>query len=582
MAYTTEPSVKIKNATQLASGVMRFRLWHLCLSICLFSICFSLSASAAAQNNLTPIIPARHVQIGKIPLQPIDTVNPNWEARPIDIIILGDGYLQNEQNLFTQDVEKWYEEFTRVTPYNYFAGAFRVRGYFVPSDSRSNPERQSFYQLSAKQRMNANGKPSGYIMETQLGPETISRIDELLLSIKESQHSDFMRDGKPNTVLVMLVKPDQPSAVVSGFTATINTRFGQLRMAVAEAHIHEFTHAFASLKDEYINTADSHANAGARSNMLKSENDFWSKNNFSYSADKAELPWRHIAPGSDGNPDALSVIGLPWIGGIAEFGVWHSEPYCLMNGSHQNWDLLHERRGVGLRSPYFCFWCEELVTARIAALTGLLGNDLNDPNLWAKWVKLRPSYYKAFRVEERMDARNNEYTKLELFKSPLIQKDVPEQDRLSQTSPQRLPNVLEGEDLKILQETGGKHGIQAMDGFKGFWSGASQLWWADSKVGDQITFALNVPSNGHYRLEAQFTKAPDYGIIQFSIDGNKLGEPQDLYSPGVIASGEINIGTENLIAGAHRLTIEIAGANDKAIKRYMVGLDYLRLVPVNK
>ena len=37
------------------------------------------------------------------------------------------------------------------------------------------------------------------------------------------------------------------------------------------------------------------------------------------------------------------------------------------------------------------------------------------------------------------------------------------------------------------------------------------------------------------------------------------------------------MGTHNLSAGEHTLTVEITGANPAAVKRHMVGLDYVRL-----
>jgi hypothetical protein len=39
-------------------------------------------------------------------------------------------------------------------------------------------------------------------------------------------------------------------------------------------------------------------------------------------------------------------------------------------------------------------------------------------------------------------------------------------------------------------------------------------------------------------------------------------------------------GNHDLSAGQHKLTIQIVGANPKAIKRHMVGLDYVKLEPV--
>ena len=35
----------------------------------------------------------------------------------------------------------------------------------------------------------------------------------------------------------------------------------------------------------------------------------------------------------------------------------------------------------------------------------------------------------------------------------------------------------------------------------------------------------------------QLTKAPDYGIVQLYLDGQKLGDPIDLYRDGVSAHG---------------------------------------------
>jgi hypothetical protein len=81
-------------------------------------------------------------------------------------------------------------------------------------------------------------------------------------------------------------------------------------------------------------------------------------------------------------------------------------------------------------------------------------------------------------------------------------------------------------------------------------------------------------------LLAQLTKAVDYGIVQLSLDGEKLGPPVDLFHDGVIPTGELDLGTHALSAGEHKLAVEITGANPKAVKSFMVGLDYVKLVEV--
>ena len=62
-------------------------------------------------------------------------------------------------------------------------------------------------------------------------------------------------------------------------------------------------------------------------------------------------------------------------------------------------------------------------------------------------------------------------------------------------------------------------------------------------------------------------------IVQLYVNGNKAGELIDLYNNGVVPSGPIAIGTHTLKKGENILTIEIKGANDKAVKSYMFGLD---------
>ena len=70
-----------------------------------------------------------------------------------------------------------------------------------------------------------------------------------------------------------------------------------------------------------------------------------------------------------------------------------------------------------------------------------------------------------------------------------------------------------------------------------------------------------------------------YGIVQLSLDGEKLGGPIDLYNPEVIPTGELALGSHALTAGEPKLTVEITGANPRAVKSYMFGLDYVKLAP---
>jgi len=143
----------------------------------------------------------------------------------------------------------------------------------------------------------------------------------------------------------------------------------------------------------------------------------------------------------------------------------------------------------------------------------------------------------------------------------------------------RVADAIEGESMKILGKTAGSAQSQPMGGFpKDRWSGADHLWWTGAKPGARLEVELPVERTGQYDVEVVFTRARDYGIVQLSLDGTKLGEPVDLYNfPDVVTTGVLTFEGHDLSAGDHRLSVEIVGAHAKAVKSYMFGLDYVRL-----
>jgi hypothetical protein len=121
-----------------------------------------------------------------------------------------------------------------------------------------------------------------------------------------------------------------------------------------------------------------------------------------------------------------------------------------------------------------------------------------------------------------------------------------------------------------------------MTPFQGQWSNDNQLWWTEAKPGDRLDLAVLVTNSGAYQLTLQLTKAPDYAIVQMKLDGESLGKPIDLYNRSVVLSGPVSMGKYQLTSGEHRLSVEILGANPKAITNYMFGLDYVKLEPVSQ
>jgi len=132
--------------------------------------------------------------------------------------------------------------------------------------------------------------------------------------------------------------------------------------------------------------------------------------------------------------------------------------------------------------------------------------------------------------------------------------------------------------MKIVGKTGGNAIGQGMGGFpKGKWSGNDQLWWTGAKPGARLDLELPVEKEGIYDVEIVLTMARDYGIVQLIVDDEPIGAPTDCYDIDVTTTGVLSFGPRRLTAGNHKLGLQITGANPKADKGYMVGIDYVRL-----
>jgi hypothetical protein len=93
----------------------------------------------------------------------------------------------------------------------------------------------------------------------------------------------------------------------------------------------------------------------------------------------------------------------------------------------------------------------------------------------------------------------------------------------------RIGGALEGEQLKVLgQSSEYDLGPQNMIGFlDSRWSGDVQLYAQPPQVGSWADLELPVPEAGKYEVIVYLTKACDYGIVQFHLDGMQLGKPLD-------------------------------------------------------
>lgn len=147
----------------------------------------------------------------------------------------------------------------------------------------------------------------------------------------------------------------------------------------------------------------------------------------------------------------------------------------------------------------------------------------------------------------------------------------------------RIKGALEGEKLKIVNKSGEFDvGPQDMAPFAdGKWSGDSHLWGRPAKSGEWVDLALPVASDGRYHVVVYLTKARDYGIVRFQLNGKPLGRAVDCFNPdNVLSTGAIDLGTANLRKGSATLRVEVIGSNPSSVGlRHMWGLDCVVLKP---
>ena len=144
----------------------------------------------------------------------------------------------------------------------------------------------------------------------------------------------------------------------------------------------------------------------------------------------------------------------------------------------------------------------------------------------------------------------------------------------------RVANGIEAEAVREqVRVTAGRVQVQPMQSFAADrWSGDSQLFWTGAGIGDILTLELP-PCPGPVNLDIALTCARDYGIVQLSLDDQPLGDPIDLFDAGVITTGVLSFPGVGAKRDEHTLTVQVLGANRKAVQKYMVGIDWIRITP---
>lgn len=329
-------------------------------------------------------------------------------GKRLSVLILSEGFRPQDQASFFERAAKFEQQLFSMEPYASTRELWQVERVFVPS--RGLVDGQGAGVLAMK----ADPRGRGWILQTNVSEETSRRVFQILRNSKVNK----TKNGAVYDHLFVQVLINTSAGGASGFAKRLTDPESKEEVSAAfgEGAVHEFNHAFARLRDEYIHESG----VDKTTPEVTPPDDLWFVSNLISTKKANAVPWAFLFPGSELNPDKESVIGRLWEGGWNEYGSYRAEPVCLMNGTHMNWSLDRTKRQANLRNENrLCFWCEDIVAAKALSLAGIFG-DRDGKSLWKEWLKYRPFYQKATRLKDRIVVANREYARFNLAKSPLV------------------------------------------------------------------------------------------------------------------------------------------------------------------
>ncbi len=83
---------------------------------------------------------------------------------------------------------------------------------------------------------------------------------------------------------------------------------------------------------------------------------------------------------------------------------------------------------------------------------------------------------------------------------------------------------------------------------------------------------IEVPYKNLYEISAILTRGPEYGHVELTVNGKKVGQPYDCYHPELIAGTLVTFGTVPLNQGDNQIILKSAGKSTQATG-YKVGVD---------
>lgn len=129
--------------------------------------------------------------------------------------------------------------------------------------------------------------------------------------------------------------------------------------------------------------------------------------------------------------------------------------------------------------------------------------------------------------------------------------------------------------MEIVNRTSGLDAApQELSGIGNGWSGDAQLFIRAAKVGDYVELSIPAKDSGARKVILHATRATDYGMLRFSVNGKDTAVAFDGYAEKPTPTGPISLGVHEPKDGRLMLRVEVLGANPAATGgKYFFGLD---------
>ncbi|HLR33676.1 MAG TPA: glycoside hydrolase family 172 protein [Fodinibius sp.] len=139
-------------------------------------------------------------------------------------------------------------------------------------------------------------------------------------------------------------------------------------------------------------------------------------------------------------------------------------------------------------------------------------------------------------------------------------------------SPRVRKGKIEGEKLIIESLTGGNIKFQFLKDPS--LSNDKQLWWRAGTEGDILEAFFVADKEGTFQASACFVAAPDYGVVQISLNGQTILKEFNAYND-TLSEKVVDLGKLDIQKGKNEIQITIVGQSPKSGDA-MFGLDYIQ------